>query len=62
MFGIHSGIVRDVAVLPMLLFNPITIGILLITLVLIVVSVVSVRARRKKERELEEKIKRDADK
>ena len=50
-------IVMDVAVLPMVLFNPITIAFLLIAVTALILSVVfSARRRKKEETKLQEKI------
>ena len=50
-------IVMDVAVLPMVLFNPITIAFLLIAVAALILSVdFSARRRKKEETKLQEKI------
>ena len=62
MLSLHSGVVLDVAVLPMLLFNPFTILLALAAVVLVIIAVGRSIKRREEEQELEEKLRQDKDK
>ena len=57
---IHSHIMTDVALAPMLLFNPITLALLAIAVTALIVAVVISARRRKKEQiKLQEKLFND---